>query len=144
MEKSIEFSTFFRALNSAKDGNKESKENLDKLLLTYESKESSTSPLEELGHMFITIGIQELYKYAGSTDICFIGNIDLEGWEKLSEGNDNQDLPNFLANAMVSTAKKEEISKNLALKWDAKRREIDKNIQLMARYITEGILDSIE
>ena len=78
-----------------------------------------------------------------SKDLQKIGLIDKEGWEKLSEKN-QQELPVYLANKMIEYIKENKKVKEMSKKWNVREGEIRKHITKMARYITEGIIDVIE
>ena len=143
MSESIEFSEFFRLLNSTKEGGEEKIIKLEEKMIEFKSADDTTSFLEELGKNFIYIGLTELFKYAETKDLKFISNIEKEKWEELAEKNKFQ-LPQFLANAMINHAKENKLSKKLAAKWNNKQREVNKHIRPMAQYITEGIIDFLE
>ncbi len=143
MTKPVEFSKFYRALNSAKEGDADQGKELKRLLETYKNSDDSDSPLHELGQIFLYVGIMELYNYAGSEDIHFIGGLTQADWNDLSERK-KADLPPHLANTMIVYAKKNNLSQKISGRWDISRGELDKNIRNMARYITEGIIDAID
>ncbi len=143
MTKPVEFSKFYRLLNAAKDGEQEKIDQLSIFLEEYKTSDHAESALQQLGQIFIYIGLTELYQYSGTQDIQAIGLITEEEWEELA--NEKKcDMPPYLANSMIKYAKKNNLSKKISTKWGSKKREIDQNIMLMARYITEGILDALE
>ena len=131
MEKPVEFSEVYRAINAIKEGDKSKKEVLDKMLTEFASGESADSFLHEIGQKFITVGIEELFKHKKTNDFQLIGELSNEEWTEI-------------ANKMISYAKKNQISKILSSKWETPRREIEKHVISMARYITEGLIDSLE
>ncbi len=141
--KPVEFSEFYNLLNRVKEGNSNLEQELNAMVEEYKNNETAESELHELGQVFIYVGLMELYKYTESEDINFIGCIDKEGWDALEEKN-KAELPPHLANTMISYAKKNNLSKEIAKKWDKRTREINKHIMGMARYITEGIIDVID
>ena len=143
MSDQIEFSSFYRLLNSIKEGDSEKISLLEKKVSEFEIGINSKSFLEELGSLYLSIGITELYTFTNQKDLNSIGLIDKEGWEKLSIENE-QELPVFLANKMISYVKKNKKAKELSKKWNVREGEIRKHITQMARYITEGIIDVIE
>ena len=143
MSDQIEFSSFYRLLNSIKEGESEKISLLDEKISEFKNGINSKSFLEELGSLYLYIGIKELYDFTDQKDLHSIGLIDKEGWEKLSIKNE-QELPLFLANKMIKYVKDNKISKELAKKWNVREGEIRKHITKMARYITEGIIDVIE
>ena len=139
----IEFSSFYRLLNSIKEGDSEKISLLDEKISEFKIGLNSKSFLEELGALYLSIGVTELYNFTNKKDINSIGLIDKEGWEKLSIENE-QELPVFLANKMIGYVKKNKKTKELSKKWNVREGEIKKHITQMARYITEGIIDVIE
>jgi len=143
VEKPVEFSKFYRVLNAAKEGEEGKSDELESILKQYEVSEESTSPLHQLGEIFLYVGIMELYKYSGTKDMQAIGLLDTESWDKLAEEN-KADLPPLLANTMIRYSQSNKLSKKISTKWGTSKREIDNNIMQMARYITEGIIDALE
>ncbi len=143
MSDQIEFSSFYRLLNSIKEGESEQKSLLDEKINEFKIGNSSKSFLDELGSLYLSIGITELYNFTHKTDLKEIGLIDKEGWEALSSTN-QQELPVYLANKMIEYIKENNKVKEMSNKWNIKEGEIRKHITKMARYITEGIIDVIE
>ena len=143
MTDQIEFSSFYRLLNSIKEGESEKISLLEENINEFKSGISSKSFLEELGFLYLYIGITELYNFTNQTDLNLIGQIDKEAWDKLSIENE-QELPVFLANKMTKYVKENKKVKDLSKKWNIREGEIRKHITKMARYITEGIIDVIE
>ncbi len=143
MSDQIEFSSFYRLLNSIKEGDSEKISLLDEKVSEFQSGVNTKSFLEELGCLYLSIGVQELYNFTNKEDLHSIGLIDKEGWESLSIKNE-QELPIFLANKMIEYVKKNKKVKELSKKWSVREGEIRKHITKMARYITEGIIDVIE
>jgi len=139
----IEFSSFYRLLNSIKEGESEKISLLDEKIIEFKNGINSKSFLEELGSIYIYIGITELYNFTNTKDIHSIGLLDKEKWENLSIENE-QELPVFLANKMIAYVKENKKAKELSKKWNVREGEIRKHITKMARYITEGIIDVIE
>ncbi len=143
MSDQIEFSSFYRLLNAIKEGDSEKMPLLDKKISEFKDGSNSKSFLEELGSLYLSIGITELYNFTNKKDLNLIGSIDKEEWELLSSKN-QQELPVFLANKMIEYVKDNKKVKELSNKWTIKEGEIRKHITKMARYITEGIIDVIE
>ena len=143
MSDQIEFSSFYRLLNSIKEGESEHIALLEEKINNFRNGTNSTSFLDELGALYLSIGITELYNFTENKDLQSIGLIDKEGWESLSSKNE-QDLPIFLANKMTTYVKENKKIKALSKKWNIREGEIKKHITKMARYITEGIIDVIE
>ena len=143
MTDQIEFSSFFKLLNSIKEGQSEQISLLDEQINEFKNGDKSTSFLDELGSLYLSICITELYKFTNIKDLKEIGLIDKEGWETLSSTN-QQELPVYLANKMIEYIKENKKVKEMSNKWNIREGEIRKHITKMARYITEGIIDVIE
>jgi len=139
----IEFSSFYRLLNSIKEGESEQISLLDEKINEFKNGNNSKSFLDELGSLYLSIGITELYNFTNSRDLQEIGLIDKEGWETLSSKN-QQELPVYLANKMIEYIKENKKVIEISKKWNIREGEIRKHITKMARYITEGIIDVIE
>ncbi len=143
MSDQIEFSSFFRLLNSIKEGESEKISLLDEKMEKFKSGDQSKSYLEQLGCIYLFIGITELYNFTNKKDLYSIGLIQKEEWSDLSIKN-KEDLPVFIANKMIRYVKENKKTKEIAKKWNVREGEIKKHITPMARYITEGIIDVIE
>jgi hypothetical protein len=139
----IEFSSFYKLLNLIKEGKSEKISLLDEKINEFKNGNNSKSFLDELGSLYLSIGMTELYNFTNTSDLQEIGLIDKEGWETLSSKN-QQELPVYLANKMIEYIKENKKVKELSNKWNIKEGEIRKHITKMARYITEGIIDAIE
>ncbi len=143
MTKSVEFSKAYKILHSIKEGNENEKAELESLLREYKEATNAESFLHELGQIFLCIGVEKLYEYSKSNDLEFIGKITKEEWQDLANNN-KADLPPYLANAMIKHAKDNQTPKDLSSKWEISKREVEKHVMNMARYITEGIIDTLE
>ena len=143
MSDQIEFSSFYKLLNSIKEGKSEQIPLLDETINDFQNGNNSKSFLDELVSLYLYIGMTELYNFTNSRDLQEIGLIDKAGWETLSSKN-QQELPVYLANKMIEYIKENKKVKEMSNKWNVKEGEIRKHITKMARYITEGIIDVIE
>ncbi len=143
MSDQIEFSSFYKLLNLIKEGKSEKISLLDEKINEFKNGNNSKSFLDELGSLYLSIGMTELYNFTNTRDLQEIGLIDKEGWETLSSKN-QQELPVYLANKMIEYIKENKKVKEMSNKWNIKEGEIRKHITKMARYITEGIIDVIE
>ena len=143
MSDQIEFSSFYKLLNSIKEGKSKQIPLLDETINDLQNGNNSKSFLDELGSLYLSVGITELYNFTNTKDLQEIGLIDKEGWETLSSTN-QQELPVYLANKMIEYIKENKKVKEMSNKWNIKEGEIRKHITKMARYITEGIIDVIE
>jgi len=139
----IEFSSFYKLLNSIKEGDSEKISLLDEKISEFKNGINSKSFLDELGAIYLSIGVTELYNFTNKNDIQSIGLIDKAEWESLSAKN-QQELPVYLANKMIEYVKENKKVKEMSKKWSIREGEIRKHITKMARYITEGIIDVIE
>ncbi len=63
MTDQIEFSSFFKLLNSIKEGESEKIPLLDEKISELKNGKNSKSFLEELGSLYLSIGIEELYNF---------------------------------------------------------------------------------
>ena len=143
MSDQIEFSSFYKLLNSIKEGESEQISLLDEKINEFKNGNNSKSFLDELGSLYLSIGIAELYNFTNTKDLHEIGLIDKEGWETLSSSN-QEELPVYLANKMIEYIKENKKVKEMSKKWNVTEGEIRKHLTKMARYITEGIIDVIE
>ena len=143
MSDQIEFSSFYRLLNSIKEGESEQLSLLDEKINELKNGNNSKNFLDELGSLYLSIGITELYNFTDKKDLHAIGLINKEEWEVLASTN-QQELPVYLANKMIEYVKENKKVRELSVKWKIKEGEIRKHITKMARYITEGIIDVIE
>ncbi len=143
MSDQIEFSSFYKLLNSIKEGKSEQVSLLNEKINEFKDGNNAKSFLDELGSLYLSIGITELYNFTNTKDLQEIGLIDKKGWETLSSLN-QQELPVYLANKMIEYIKENKKVKEMSNKWNVREGEIRKHITKMARYITEGIIDVIE
>tara|TARA_Y100001968_G_scaffold277595_1_gene272502 strand:- start:179 stop:610 length:432 start_codon:yes stop_codon:yes gene_type:complete len=139
----IEFSSFFRLLNSIKEGDSEKISLLDEKINEFKKGENSKNYLEELGSLYLFIGIKELYNFTNKQDLQSIGKLEKKEWEILSTNN-NEELPVYLSNKMIEYVKGNQKTKEISKKWNIREGEVRKHLTKMARYITEGIIDVIE
>ena len=143
MSESIEFSEFFLLLNAIKEGEEGKEKLLEEKMKEYKTADNSSSFLDELGKKFLYLGITNLYKYTGNKDLKSLSKLDKEEWEELSDKNE-ESLPQYLANKMITNAKDNKTPGELASKWKVREREINKHIRPMAQYITEGLIEFLE
>ena len=119
MSDQIEFSSFYKLLNSIKEGKSEQIPLLDETINDFQNGNNSKSFLDELGSLYLSIGMTELYNFTNSRDLQEIGLIDKEGWETLSSKN-QQELPVYLANKMIEYIKENKKVKEMSNKWNIK------------------------
>ena len=142
MSKQIEFGKFYKILDAVKSGDKEKKEELDWLLAEYEHAKESAGPYDELGQIFCHIGVMELYEYTGTDNITYINGLENSVWNYL-EVRMNITLPEYMVNSMLTHAEDHQLAKKISNKWDFETTEIENNLEGLAKYVTEGIVDLI-
>ena len=143
MPKPIEFKEFYELLKAAKNGNKKEREKLEWILAEYEHAEGSESAYDELGQVFCHIGVMGLYDYAGSDDIQFISRLEKAVWDYL-EVRMGISLTQHMVETMIEHAKQHELSTKMCEKWDISREELAENIEDLAVYVAEGIIEVID
>ena len=143
MSDQIEFSSFYKLLHSIKEGDSEKISLLDKKISEFKNGINANNYLEELGSLYLSIGVTELYNFTNKKDLNSIGLINKEEWESLSIKNE-EELPIYLANKMIKYVKENKKAKDISKKWNVREGQVRKHITQMARYITEGIIDVIE
>ena len=143
MSESIEFSEFFQLLNAIKEGEEGKEKLLEEKMKEYKIPDNSSSFLDELGKKFLYLGITNLYKYTGNKDLKSLSKLDKDKWEELADKNE-ESLPQYLANRMITSAKDNKTPDELANKWKVRTREVNKHIRPMAQYITEGLIEFLE
>ena len=71
MSDQIEFSSFYNLLNSIKEGKSEEISLLDEKINEFENGNQSKSFLDELGSLYLSIGIKELYNFTNTNLTAF-------------------------------------------------------------------------
>ena len=69
MSDQIEFSSFFKLINSIKEGDSEKISLLNEKINKFQKGEISKSYLEELGHLYLAIGVTELFNFTKQKDL---------------------------------------------------------------------------
>ena len=131
MEKAVEFSFLYKIINAIRQGDDSKKIELEKILEEYTNGEKADSFLHEIGQKFITIGIEEFLNQAEATDIKVAKKLTNKKWMEI-------------AYKMINYARNNKLSKELGSKWNIPKREIEKHFTPMARYVTEGLIDSLD
>ena len=139
----IEFSSFFILLNSIKEGDSEKTSSLAEKIEIFKKGDNATSYLEELGCLYLAIGVTELFNFTNQKDLKSIGSLTPDEWQELSVKNE-ENLPVFLTEKMIQFVKDNNKVKEISKKWNVREGAIKKHLTQMARYITEGILDVLE
>ena len=55
----------------------------------------------------------------------------------------NIGLPEYMVKSMLSHAKEHKLADKMSSKWDFKIDEIENNLEALAKYVTDGIVDLI-
>ncbi len=142
MSNSVEFSSFYKLIEEVRDGNDEKNKELEWMLAEYEHAKDASSAFDELGQIFCHHGIMELYDYTGTDNIKYINGLDISVWNYLKVRM-KIDLPEYMIKSMVQHAKEHELALKISRKWDAQVDEIEENLEDLAKYVTEGIVDLI-
>ena len=142
MSSPVEFSAFYQLLQSVKLGNEKETKELQWMLAEYEHAKESKNAYDELGQIFCHHGIMELYEYTGLDNIQIISGLNNSVWEylKLRIGSSLED---FMVKSMLSHAKAHDLASKLGNKWDLANDEIESNIDGLAQYVVEGIIEVI-
>tara|TARA_B100000686_G_C15934356_1_gene545793 strand:- start:53 stop:487 length:435 start_codon:yes stop_codon:yes gene_type:complete len=142
MPKPVEFASFYQLLQSVKQGNEKETQELQWMLAEYEHAKESKSAYDELGQIFCHHGIMELYDYTGLDNIQIISGLNKSVWDylKLRIG---YSLSDFMVKSMLSHAEEHDLSKKLGEKWQLSSEEIEENLDGLAKYVVEGIIEII-
>ena len=142
MTSPVEFSSFYQLLQSVKLGNEKEVKELQWMLAEYEHAKESKSAYDELGQIFCHHGIMELYEYTGLDNIQIISDLNTSVWEylKLRIGSS---LEEFMVKSMLSHSKEHGLASKIGKKWDLASSEIEENLEGLARYVSEGIIQII-
>ena len=142
MTNSVEFGSFYKLLQAAKDGNKEKIKELEWMLAEYEHAKDATSAYDELGQIFCHHGVMELYDYTGTDDIEYITSLDDSIWNYLKIRM-NTSLQDYMIKSMLNHANDHRLAQKISSKWEFDINEIENNIEGLAKYVTEGIVELI-
>ncbi len=143
MAKSVEFGEFYKLLQAVKVGDEEKDKQLQWMLAEYEHAKEATSSYDELGQIFCHHGVMELYDYTGVDSIKFISSLEKMVWDYL-EVRMNVALPEYMVTSMVAHAKEHDLVKKMSKKWDTSIEELESNMEGLARYVAEGIVEIID
>ena len=143
MANPVEFSSFYKLLRSVRDGNSEKNKELEWVLAEYEHAKEAQDAYDELGQIFCHHGVMELYDYTGTDDIQYIYSLDNSIWDYLKVRM-NEGLLEYMIKSMVSHAKNHQLASKVSLKWNTPVSEIDNNMESLAKYVAEGIIELIK
>ncbi len=142
MSKPIEFGEFYKLIKSKKKkGNKDNKD-LDVLLGEYEEGKKAESDFDQLGQIFCFIGIKELYNYTGIEDISEISLLDKNIWDYLTIRM-KRNLSEYIKIRMIEHVESTDLLAEIANKWKSEEDVLKKNLEGLAEYVTEGIVEII-
>ena len=142
MAKPVEFGSFYKLLREVIAGNQEKSKELDWLLAEYEHAKDAKSAYDELGQIFCHHGVMELYQYTAIEDIEYINTLNKSVWDYL-ERRMELDLSGYMVKSMIDHAKIHKLADKVSLKWDSTTEEIEQNMEELAKYVTEGIIELI-
>ena len=143
MPKPIEFSDFYKLIHQIKKGDEAKEEELERLLEDYKIGKHSESAYEELGKMLCNIGLKGTIEYSGLKKIDLICKLEQTVWNYL-EVRMSKDLKDYLIGSMKSFVKKDNLVKIIATKWKVSESEFENNVEGLAIYITDGILEIVQ
>ena len=143
MANPVEFSSFYQLLQSVRDGNTEKNQELEWILAEYEHAKDAKSAYDELGQIFCHHGVMELYDYTGVDDINYINTLDANVWEYLNRRM-TIDLHQYMCKSMVNHAKEHGLAQKISKKWDTPIEEIEGNLDDLAKYVAEGIIELVK
>ena len=142
MANPVEFSSFYKLLRSVRDGNNEKIKELEWILAEYEHAKEAKNAYDELGQIFCHHGVMELYDYTGTDNIQYICSLDITVWDYLKIRM-NIGLLQYMVDSMVKHAKDHGLTKKISSKWNTPSDEIDDNLEGLAKYVAEGIIDLV-
>ena len=143
MAQPVEFGSFYKLLQSVRDGNEQKTKELQWILAEYEHAKDATSPYDELGQIFCHHGVMELYDYTGVDDIHYINTLDESVWNYLNIRM-NTDLLKYMCKSMINHAKEHSLAQKISDKWNTPIDEIENNMEDLASYVAEGIIDLVK
>tara|TARA_Y100001968_G_scaffold333747_1_gene398993 strand:- start:2011 stop:2442 length:432 start_codon:yes stop_codon:yes gene_type:complete len=142
MSDPVEFSSFYKLLRSVRDGNDEKIKELEWILAEYEHAKEAKNAYDEIGQIFCHHGVMELYDYTGTDNIQYIYSLDNIIWDYLKVRM-NIGLLDYMVNSMVKHSKQHDLANKISSKWNITTNEIDNNLEELAKYVAEGIIEII-
>ena len=143
MSEPIEFGKFYSLLKAAKNGSPAKKEELDWLLAEYEHAKDSKGAYDELGQIFCHSGVMELFQYTGIEDLIYTSKIDREVWDYLKVRT-GEELKAYLIRKMESHCKEHNLTGKVSKKWNFLEEELKGNVEGLAIYVADGIIETFE
>ncbi len=142
MSNAIEFGSFYKLLKAVRDGNDEKRKELDWILAEYEHAKEAKGIYDELGQIFCHHGVMELYDYTGTDDIKYINSLDDSVWNYLKVRM-NISLEEYMVQSMLEHAKNHSLTSKLSTKWSFDISELENNLEALAQYVTDGIVELV-
>ncbi len=142
MAEPVEFGSFYQLLQSVKQGSEERIKELEWMLAEYEHAKESKNAYDELGQIFCHHGIMELYEYTGLDNIQLISSFEDSVWNYLKLRM-SYSLSQYMIKSMISHAKEHDLAKKVSEKWKVSSEEVEDNMEGLAKYVTEGIVEII-
>ncbi len=142
MSNSVEFGSFYKLLQAVRDGNEKKNQELEWMLAEYEHAKDAKSAYDELGQIFCHHGVMELYEYTGVDNISYINGLGNSVWSYLKVRM-NIGLNEYMTKSMLNHAKDHQLAKKISSKWDNDLSEFESNMEGLAKYVAEGIVELI-
>ena len=143
MAKPIEFNEFYKLLRKAKNGSESDELELATILEGYKSPKESQGAYEELGKIFCFISMNALFEYTGLTVAKDIGELSNEIWEYLKKRMKG-DLRDYTKDRVIKESKNKSLPNKIAKKWEIDKEELEKNLEGLAEYVIDGIVEIIK
>ncbi len=142
MANPVEFGSFYKLLQAVRDGNEEKSKELEWMLAEYEHAKDAKSAYDELGQIFCHHGVMELYEYTGVENVSYINSLDKSVWDYLNIRMQTG-LHEYMVKSMLNHAQDHQLAKKVSNKWNGDLNEIQGNIEDLANYVAEGIVQLI-
>ncbi len=142
MTNAVEFGSFYKLLQAARDGNKEKNKELEWMLAEYEHAKDAKNSYDELGQIFCHHGVMELYDYTGTDDIKYIHGLTKPVWDYLHIRM-KISLSEYMIKSMLNHSKEHKLASKMSDKWGLETDEIESNLEDLAKYVAEGIVELI-
>ena len=84
----------------------------------------------------------ELYEYTGIDDIKSISRLETSVWDYLKVRT-KESLSNYLIRKMKSHCKEHDLTKKISTNWKHSEDELTQNVDGLAKYVTEGIVEVV-
>ena len=82
----------------------------------------------------------KLYEYIGVDDIKYISSLEQSVWDYLKKRT-GDDLSFYLVRSMKDHAKNHSLTEKTSSKWNIKQEDLELNIEGLAKYVADGILE---